>query len=107
MIATLKYDDREIAQVEQKEFVNYICKEFSINEKSLYSGYYKKLKDVQEKCNLLDVVETIQKNAEAIKGFIQINNDYNNDVFTALAVLKLAIKLHLNENLNRLNNRIT
>ncbi|MBD8839936.1 hypothetical protein IFU39_19155 [Paenibacillus sp. CFBP 13594] len=107
MIEALKYDEHEIALFEQKEFITYICQEFSINEKSLYSDYYKKLKDVQEKCNLLDVVDTIKGNSEAIKTFIQQNNDYNNDVFTALAVMKLGIKLHLNENLNRLNNRIT
>lgn len=107
MIEALKYDDREIAQLEQKEFVNYICQEFSINKQSLYSDYYKKLRDVQEKCSLLDVVENIKKNAKAIKEFIQQNNDYNNDVFTALAVIKFGIKLHLNENLERLNSRIT
>ncbi|MEI2281226.1 hypothetical protein [Paenibacillus polysaccharolyticus] len=107
MIEALKYDDREIAQLEQKEFIVYICHEFSINEKSLYSDYYKKLKDVQDKCSLLDVMGTIKRNIEVIKVFIQQNNDYNNDVFTALAVMKLGIKLHLNENLNRLNNGIT
>lgn len=103
MIEALKYDEGEFSLIEQKEFIAYICQEFSINEQSLYSDYYKKLKDVQEKCNLSDVTDTIKRNAEAIKGFIQQNNDYNNDVFTALAVIKLGIKLHLNENLNRLN----
>ncbi|PQP82797.1 hypothetical protein C0Q44_15540 [Paenibacillus sp. PCH8] len=107
MIEALEYSEREIVIVEQNEFVTYICQEFSINEHSLYSDYYKKLKEVQEKCSLFDVMKTIKKNAEAIKGFIQQNNDYNDDVFTALSVMKLGIKLHLNDNLDRLNSRIT
>lgn len=107
MIEALKYDDREIALVEQKEFVTYVCQEFSIKELSLYSDYYKKLKEVQEKCSLFDVMDTIKRNIEVIKSFIQQNNEFNNDVFTALAVMKLGVKLHLSENLNRLNNRIT
>lgn len=107
MIEAIKYDNYENSLVEQKEFVTYICQEFSINKQSLYNDYYKKLKDVQEKCSLFDVMNTIKGNVEVIKKFILQNNDYNNDVFTALAVMKLGIKLHLNENLNRLNNRIT
>lgn len=107
MIEALEYSEREIFIAEQKDFVTYICQEFSINEKSLYSDYYKKLKEVQEKCSLFDVMDTIKRNVELIKAFIQQNNDYNNDVFTALAVMKLGIKLHLNDNLNRLNSRIT
>lgn len=107
MIEEIVYDDRDVALVEQKKFVTYICQEFRINEQSLYSDYYKKLKDIQEKCSLLDVMDTIKRNIEVIKTFIEQNNDYNNDVFTALAVMKLGIKIHLNENLNRLNSRTT
>lgn len=107
MIEALKYDERDISLVERREFLAFICQEFSINEHSLYSDYYKKLKEVQEKCSLFDVMATIKRNVEAIKAFIQQNNDYNNDVFAALAVMKLGIKLHLNENLKRLNNRTT